>query len=148
MLKRAILRENEKELKEDMKKFKKLKESELINERFGIKKYIIELRTNDGRALFKHRCKMTRYVKMNYKNEPNYSRSLWKCENCAKIDSESHILWCTEYSELREGKNLKENKDLAKYLQKVLKLREKKEEKTQKSSTISDKTDNSSLLVN
>ena len=47
MVKRAILRENEKELKEDMKKFKKLKESELINERFGIKKYIIELKTKD-----------------------------------------------------------------------------------------------------
>ena len=148
MVKRAILRENERELKEDMKKFRKLKESEHTNEKFGIKNYIYELKTKEARALFKHRCKMTRYIKMNYKNEPKYSRSLWKCENCANIDSESHILWCKEYTELREGKNLKDNKDLAEYLQKVITLREKKEKKTQKTFSNSDRNDKTPTLVN
>ena len=127
-VKESIVRENEKELKQDMQTFKKLKQSELINEKFGMRKYVKELNVNEARTLFKHRCKMTRYVKMNYKNEPKYLKSLWKCQNCSNMDSESHILWCKEYSNLREDKNLQNIKDLSQYIQKVVKLREKQEE--------------------
>ena len=75
---------------------------------------------------------MTRYVKMNYKGDKMYSKLLWKCENCTNMDSESHILWCSEYSDLREGKNLNNNKDLCEYIQKVMKKREKQEQNKDK----------------
>ena len=58
------------------------------------------------------------------------------------------MLWCSEYKDLREGENLKDNKDIAEYIQKVVKLRERKEESTQKPCRNSDKTDNTSLLAN
>ena len=71
---------------------------------------------------------MTRYIKMNYKNDPKYSKTLWKCEACSNIDSESHILRCKEYEDLRDGKDLQNNQDLCEYIQKVIKIREKQEE--------------------
>ena len=71
---------------------------------------------------------MTRYVKMNYKGNPQYEKQLWKCNKCSKIDSEEHILWCESYKELRKGRNLQNNKDLCQYLQQVIKKRMKRNE--------------------
>ena len=85
MVKKAILRENEKELKEDMLTFRKLKQSDLTNEKFGMRNYIRELNVKEARTIFKHRCKMTRYVKMIYKNDSRYSTFLWKCVIIVRI---------------------------------------------------------------
>ena len=124
----------------------KLKNSKLINENFGMKNYIKNLKVEESRTMFKHRCKMTRYVKMNYKNEPRYSKSLWKCENCENIDSESHILWCESYKDIRSGKNLENDKDLCDYIQKVMKIRKKHDEITQKTPKNSEKFDNTPAM--
>ena len=129
IVKNKMIEENEKELKENMKKFKKLKKSVLIEESSGMKDYIKKLSVKEARTIFKHRCYMTRYIKMNYKGNPLYEKQLWKCNKCQKIDSEEHILWCDGYKELREGKNLDNDKDLCKYLQKIQKIREREESK-------------------
>ena len=109
-----------------MKQFNKLKNSKLINESFGIRKYVKDLTVVEARTMFKHRTSMTRYTKFNYKNDPIYAKQLWKCESCDNISSESHILWCSGFQHLREGKDLKCDKDLAKYLVEVVKIRSKK----------------------
>ena len=70
-----------------MKKYQKLKTSELIDENFETKPYIKKLTVNEARALFKHRTKMTRFTKFNYKNNAQYANQLWKCENCDNISS-------------------------------------------------------------
>ena len=50
----------------------------------------------------------------------------WLCDSCkTKIDSNSHVTWCVAYRELREGKDLKCDKDLAEYLKKVMLIRDK-----------------------
>ena len=127
LVKRKIIEENEKNLKESMKQYKKLKSSKLMDEKFGMKDYVKKLTVHEARALFKNRTSMTQYTKINYKNNPLYAKQLWKCENCENISSESHILWCSGFQHLWEGKDLKCDKDLAKYLLEVVKIRSKNE---------------------
>ena len=127
LVKEAILKVNEKELKEEILKSKKLKNSTLLHEGFGLKDYMKELSLHESRILFKHRCKMTQYVKMNFRNDKIYSRKLWKCDHCQNMDSESHLLWCDQFKHLRENKDLHLNKDLCNYLQKILKIRSKED---------------------
>ena len=63
---------------------------------------------------------------MNQKSNKEYAEKLWKCEECGKQDTNSHLLWCTGYSELREGKDLSCDKQLCNYLQKIFLLRNEK----------------------
>ena len=127
IVKGVIFEENEKELKNDMEKFKKTKNSDLVGETFGMRGYLKELNVSESRTFFKHRTRMTRYAKTNFKNDPHYAKSLWKCDNCPNIDSEQHILWCKEYEDLRLDKDLSNNKELCQYLKEALKLRAKQE---------------------
>ena len=55
---------------------------------------------------------------------PYNKSSLWKCEDCGYVDTQSHILNCPAYQELREGKSLNCDADLVTYFAEVLKLRE------------------------
>jgi hypothetical protein len=134
-VKKAILEANEKELKMEIINFKKFKNTETLSEEFGIKQYIKELTVYEARNLFKHRSKMTQYIKMNYKNDPIYAKKLWKCDDCGKMDSESHLMWCEAYEKWSENKNLNNNKDLCKYLHDILKHRTKKDLKKRKENT-------------
>ena len=68
---------------------------------------------------------MTQYVKMNYKNDKEYARQLWKCGKCGMMDSQSHLLFCSSYSNIRQDKDLSNNKDLCKYLHEILQSRTK-----------------------
>ena len=63
-----------------MKKSNKLKNDPMVNEEFGMKPYIKNLTAHEARIFFKHRSKMTRYIKMNYKGDPVYEKQLWKCD--------------------------------------------------------------------
>ena len=121
----VTLKENEKHLKELMNGYKKLKNSKLISEKFETKEYVKNLTVEEARAVFKHRTSMTRYTKFNYKNDSLYARQLWKCESCDNISTESHILWCSGFKHLREGLDLKSDKDLANYLLEVVNIRSK-----------------------
>ena len=42
--------------------------------------------------------RMTKTVKLNYKNDPVNKNSLWKCNDCSSIDSKDYILWCPAFS--------------------------------------------------
>ena len=65
------------------------------------------------------------YVKFNYKSDPKHSSDLWKCSSCqTSIETQDHVLWCPSYAALREGKDIKNDGDLAEYLKKVLIVRD------------------------
>ena len=67
---------------------------------------------------------MTENVKMNYKGDQSFARTLWKCQQCQQCgnqDTKSHLLWCSGYAEDRENLDLESDKDLCKYLQKDVK---------------------------
>ena len=62
-VKKMIKQENEKEIKEEMLKSKKLEDSDLIKEDFGRKPYLEELNLTSARTKFKFRTKMSQFVK-------------------------------------------------------------------------------------
>ena len=135
IVKEAVIKENETLLKKEIMKSKKLKTSEMASENFMIRPYIRELTLSEARTLFKFRSQMTQYIKMNYKNEQRYAKSLWKCDKCSNIDTQSHILWCPYYKNLRHQKDLKNNKDLCKYLKDIYNDRKRDDEKVETSAT-------------
>ena len=60
-------------------------------------------------------------VKMNYMSDLKNNASMYLSSSCqTNIDSQAHFLRCQE---LRAGKDLANNKKLAKYLHDVLKIR-------------------------
>ena len=111
-----------------MLSYDKLKKSELIGEHFGVQPYVKELNVHSARIIFKKRTSMTRYVKLNYSNDPRNVRSSWRCDSCqSSVDSMAHVLRCPSYAKLRENKDLGSNQDLANYIHDVLKIRSKLE---------------------
>ena len=90
----------------------------------GKKTYINEMTMKEAQTLFKYRTHMTN-VKFNYKNDKNNRQELWRCDSCqSAIDTQSHILWCPSYKELRNGKDINNDRDLVSYIQNVMKIRE------------------------
>ena len=118
---------NEKDLKNMMKDYKKLTDSEMKEESFEVRKYLHELSVNDARTYFAYRSKMTKSVRLNFSNDPGNSSKLWKCQDCHLLDSQRHLLICNSYSDLREGKDLNSNKDLCNYIQQILSRRTSRE---------------------
>ena len=106
-----------------MESYKKVKNKELHTEKFGCKDYLSNLSLSNARTLFKHKYAMTENVKMNFKGNAYFARELWKCTHCKNQDSESHLLWCPKYEDMRKDLNLSNDVDLCIYLQKVFKER-------------------------
>ena len=120
----AIKSKFEEELKSLMSKYSKLKSSPLMNENWETQSYIENMRLEDARTNFRLRCSMLRTVKMNQKSNAVFARQLWACNQCGKIDSQSHIMWCPALASLREGLNIDNDLDVVHYYQKVISLRE------------------------
>ena len=128
IVKKKVLEENSKELKEELSKYRKLEDSEFLEEEFGRQPYTKQLDLASVRTKFKFRTKMTQYVKMNFSNSTQYSDDLWRCDSCrTNIDSQNHVLWCGSYASLRQGKDMRKDEDLCTYLQEVFKIRHKLE---------------------
>ena len=126
LVKKAVVKENEETLKKRMSNYEKLKNSELISEEFGLKDYVKKLDVHKARIIFKKRSSMTQYVKMNYMSDVSNIKTCWQCQSCSSsIDSMGHVLRCPSYQELREGKDLDCDRDLAKYLHDVFLIRSK-----------------------
>ena len=68
---------------------------------------------------------MARTVQTNFKGDPSYKSNEWKCNVCQVLDTQEHIMWCPAYSSLRNGKDLKKDKDLVDYFRKVINIRNK-----------------------
>ena len=121
---KKINEKNRNDVLNSIEKSKKLNFEELKAEEFERKPYISTLNIHDARTKFALRSKMTKTIKLNFKNDPKYKKELWQCNDCTKIDSQEHILWCQAYAALRVDKNLDEDKDLTRYFQQVLRYRE------------------------
>ena len=70
---------------------------------------------------------MLQNVKMNYMSDFRNIQGLWRCSSCEVSIDMGHVLWCPSYQELRSAKDLKNDKDLSKYLHDVLVIRSKLE---------------------
>ena len=71
---------------------------------------------------------------MNFASDPEYTSKLWSCQGCAEDkavydkvegnrDTQAHVMVCPGYADLRENKDLHDDKDLVKYFQLVIKQR-------------------------
>ena len=96
---------------------------DLVKEKFEVKEYLKEMNMHDARAMFRLRTKMMKF-KMNQSSSKANKASLWQCTGCGNVDTQSHILWCPAFSELREGKSLESDTDIVEYYTKVLRIRE------------------------
>ena len=66
-------------------------------------------------------------VKFNYRSDPKNSAELWRCDSCMSghIQTQSHILFCDAFSDLRKDRDLNNDNDLVSYMKSVLIIREK-----------------------
>ena len=92
-------------------------------EEAGLKQYMKTLNLPDARIKFALRSRMTRYIQMNYKGNPEYKSNEWKCNHCNLPDTQEHVLQCDLYKSLRKNVNLDSDKGLVEYFRNVLKLR-------------------------
>ena len=118
MVKKAVIRANEDEVKKVLVSYKKLKNKNIVNEKYGMKPYMETLSVYEARTIFKHKTSMTQFVKLNFKGVKKYKAG-WKCNECTNLDSEEHLLWCYGYRHLRENINLENEKELSQYLHKI-----------------------------
>ena len=124
MVKKAIKQKCEKYFVQKWPDNKKLIET-MKDEKFERKKYVNDMTMNEAQTYFKYRTHMTN-VKFNYKNDGKNREELWRCDSCkSAIESQSHILWCPSYRELRAEKNMNNDKDLVNYILKVMEIRER-----------------------
>ena len=61
---------------------------------------------------------------MNQSSDAGNKTALWKCKACGYVDTQTHILHCPRFTDLRESKSLESDHDLVEYFSKVLKIRE------------------------
>ena len=128
-IKNIVCRMVEDDLRTDSLASKKIN---FTGESFGRKHYIGEMKTNDGRLMFKYRSRMTPEVQMNFMSNTDYARDMWTCTGCKTVenekswkkDSQEHILICPGYSELRQNKDLTSDGDLVAYFREVILLRQ------------------------
>jgi len=111
-----------------MSKYKKIHADDYKAESCQVQPYLKALNCKDARLRFQLRAKMTPTVKMNFMSDPAYSENLWTCEGCVGAnkldgfrDTQSHILTCEGYADLRVNKNLDSDKDLVDYFDAVIK---------------------------
>ena len=116
----------EAELKVSMKNYSKLKDGPMMDETFELRDYLKEMRVQDARVKFALRSKMYD-VSFNYRSDPKNSADCWRCDSCMSghIQTQSHILYCEAFADLRKDKNLNSDKDLVSYMKSVLIIREK-----------------------
>ena len=139
MVKTAINAENEKELRGQLKTYSKLRD--WVDEEYQKKEYLKTMTLEESRLNFRIRSKMTEFA-FNFRNKKEYSDALWICSSCnMAIDTFSHAKWCVAHSDLRQNKDLSRDEDLVKYVQEVLKRRERG--KGQRAETVT--TENSNI---
>ena len=132
-MKNLIRQKNETELLNNMKKYKKLNVADFKDEKCEEKDYLSSMYLTQARLKFKLRAKMTPTVQMNFMSDPKFANNLWTCVGCKSVsqtgkvkrmmDSQSHILSCSGYEDLRMDKDLANEKDLVEYFSLVIKRR-------------------------
>ena len=105
------------------KQYKKVKIETLNSDDFTRKEYLSNLNVSDARIKFRLSSNMLQTVKMNFQSDPSFRDSLWSCNDCGKIDTQQHLLYCEGYKIYRQGKDLDNDADLVRYVKSILQHR-------------------------
>ena len=95
----------------------------LKNEPFETKPYFRSMTLRDARTKFSIDSSTLPTVKVHFSSDRQYAAELWSCIPCGRVDSISHLKVCSQYDDLREGKDLYCDRDLVKFFQQVIKRR-------------------------
>ena len=117
-----------------MKGYKKISYHEYAKQPFQLQAYMKTLNIAQARLRFKLKTSMTPTVRMNFPSEVEFSDQLWTCTGCSDVpdrsggvigrrDTQTHIMVCPGYDDLRQDMNLDEDRDLVKYFSMVIKRR-------------------------
>ena len=118
---RAALEErNERDLRRAIERFEKLEK--MRGEDYGLKSYLEEMNLVEARTFFRIRTRMVK-CKMNQSSDPYNRSTLWRCEDCGYVDTQSHIIHCPAYKDIRSGRSLNSDSDVVSYFSEVLKWR-------------------------
>jgi hypothetical protein len=104
--------------------FYRIREDLVDDETGYVKEYMLVNNIEQSRMLFRIRTKMLE-LKVNIKGR--YENNL-SCKACSssELESQSHVLDCPAYEELRNGLDLTKDKDMVTYFSQVMQLRMKK----------------------
>ena len=105
-VKNAVRIKSEELLKKEFNNYSKLKNLDSPKEELKVKYYVKDMTIRNARTMFKIRSHMTD-VKFNQKSNKKFANELWKCDFCASLDSQSHIIWCPAFASLREGRTFR-----------------------------------------
>ena len=119
-IKEAVERKNGEELKEKINQMEKL--VIMKEDIYEQKEYLDQLTLSQARTLFRVRTR-TLKCKLNQSSDRRNKETLWRCQ-CGYIDSQSHILYCPLYQDLREGKDINSDVDIADYFKEVIRIRQ------------------------
>ena len=136
LVKSEIAKLNKDDILQKTKGYKKISYEELSKQPFMLQPYMKTLKISDARLRFKLKTFMTPTIQMNFPSDSEFADQLWTCTGCANIgstdqpsgvtgqrDTQTHVLICPGYAELRQGMNLDEDSDLVKYFSLVIKRR-------------------------
>ena len=120
-VKEACRRRNDEELEEEIKSYKKMKAMrDEVEKGNG---YFYKESLSSARIIFRFRAELIE-AKMNFKSKQEYRREGYLCDSCeTEIDENTHVLFCPAFKELREGKDVNNDRELAEYLKEVLSIR-------------------------
>ena len=124
MVKAKINKLNKNNILEKRKGYKKISYHEYVKQPFQLQAYLKTLNITQARLRFKLKTSMTPTVRMNR----------WTCTGCSDVpdrsggvigrrDTQTHIMVCPGYDDLRQDMNLDEDRDLVKYFSMVIKRR-------------------------
>ena len=126
---KLALRNHDKEemmvkMTEDYKKLDKIK----MEDPTKATEYMEKKCLSDTRLIFRMRTEMVN-LKDNMRNQ--YKGTSVNCEACSTkvAESQTHVMICPGYAELRVGKDMGMDGDLVDYFRDVLKIREKRKSK-------------------
>ena len=131
LIKKRIREENKDDLLSQIKYYKKLNYEHFKDQEFKVQPYLGSLTIHQSRTRFKLKSMMTPTIQMNFPSNAGFTRDMWMCSGCStpgdvngKRDTQSHVMICSGYAVLREGKDLSQDKDMVEYFQNVIKLRQ------------------------
>ena len=96
----------------------------LTNQDCKLKEYMKGKALHDVRDTFRARTQLVEGIKGNYKNL--HRGKDMRCQGCMlEVDTQSHVLHCIEYEDLRGDMDMEKDEDMVKYFREVLKRRMK-----------------------
>ena len=95
-------------------------------DQWGMKEYVRTGNLYSVRSTWEARAYMLR-VAGNYSHHSRYLATGWLCQACQLQvrEDQDHLADCSGYKDLREGKNMEDDKELVEFYQAVMRRREK-----------------------